>query len=284
VDAEAAAGGAGRPGPGESATVPDHLSAPGSGAGVRPDVRRAEGGFAAGLRHELRGLGLQWTVRENGRAELAGVPHWVLRAFSRRRVEIEAAIVERRVTGRTGGQVATLAARDAKEYGVRSESLAAQWHAHADALGFDARARAALLHHVTPEPAHAAKLVRAAGELLSTDGLTARMSTFTRPGAIRGWCVRLAHGAPAEKVEAPADRLLASPGVVPLDRRETMASSTGRYAVAWGATRVGTRPRRCWPPRSGRSRYRARRPSCGSCRPRPVRGTAVGGATIAYVR
>jgi conjugative relaxase-like TrwC/TraI family protein len=172
--------------------------------------------YQAALRHELRELGLAWAVRDNGLAELAGVPHRVLRAFSRRRVEIEAAMAERGSTSRAGAQAATLATRKAKDYGVRPESLAAEWHARADALGFDARARTGLLEQLPAQLPEPADLLRASAELLSPSGLTAKASTFGRPDAIRGWCVRLPQGAAVTEVEALADRLLVCPDVVTL--------------------------------------------------------------------
>ncbi len=172
--------------------------------------------YQAALRHELRELGLRWAVRDNGLAEPAGVPHRVLRAFSRRRVEIEAAMAERGSTSRAGAQAATLATRKVKDYGVRPESLAAQWHTRADALGFDAEARTRLLGQLPARLPEPADLLRASAELLSPAGLTARASTFSRPDAILGWCVQLPQGAAVAEVEALADRLLACPDVVAL--------------------------------------------------------------------
>jgi conjugative relaxase-like TrwC/TraI family protein len=172
--------------------------------------------YQAALRHELRELGLAWAVRDNGLAEPAGIPHRVLRAFSRRRVEIEAAMAERGSTSRAGAQAATLATRKAKDYGVRPESLAAEWHARADALGFDADARIRLLGRLPARLPEPADLLRASGELLSPTGLTASASTFSRPDAIRGWCVQLPQGAAVAEIEALADRLLVCPDVVVL--------------------------------------------------------------------
>jgi conjugative relaxase-like TrwC/TraI family protein len=192
--------------------------------------------YQAALRHELRELGLRWAVRDNGLAELAGVPHRVLRAFSRRRVEIEAAMAERGSTSRAGAQAATLATRKAKDYGVRPESLAAGWHARADALGFDARARTRLLGRLPARLPEPADLLRASAELLSPDGLTARASTFSRPDTIRGWCIHLPQGAAVAEVEALADRLLVCPEVVALG-----AGSSRRAEQAGGAARNARR-------------------------------------------
>jgi conjugative relaxase-like TrwC/TraI family protein len=90
--------------------------------------------YQAVLRHELRDLGLAWTLRDNGLAELAGVPAPVLRAFSRRRVEIELALQAAGQSSRPAAEIAALATRKAKDYGVDPTSLAAEWHARADAL------------------------------------------------------------------------------------------------------------------------------------------------------
>src|SRR3954453_10009703 len=51
--------------------------------------------YQAVLRSELtRTLGVEWLPTRQGIAELAGVPKPVIRAFSRRRAEIEAALAE----------------------------------------------------------------------------------------------------------------------------------------------------------------------------------------------
>lgn len=144
------------------------------------------------------------------------MPHRVLRAFSRRRVEIEQAMAEHGTSSRAGAQAATLATRKARDYGVRPESLAAEWHSRADALGFDAGARDRLLHRLPARLPEPVDLLRASAELLSPAGLTAKASTFSRPDAIRGWCIRLPQGAPVPAVEELADRLLVCPDVVAL--------------------------------------------------------------------
>jgi len=68
--------------------------------------------YEAALRTELtRELGVEWTPVRNGIAEIAGVPPAVLRAFSRRRVEIEAAMEQRGVRGARAARVAALDTR-----------------------------------------------------------------------------------------------------------------------------------------------------------------------------
>jgi conjugative relaxase-like TrwC/TraI family protein len=196
--------------------------------------------YQAGLRYELRELGLAWAVRDNGLAELAHVPHRVLRAFSRRRVEIEQAMAEHGSTSRAGAQTATLATRKAKDYGVRPESLVAEWRRRADALGFDAPALDRLLHRLPTRLPATAELVRAAAEMLSAEGLTARASTFGRAEAIRGWCVRLPQGAPVPAVEQLADRLLVCPDVVALGAPARASGSPAVGGLERNARRYST--------------------------------------------
>jgi conjugative relaxase-like TrwC/TraI family protein len=197
--------------------------------------------YQAALRHELRELGLAWAVRDNGLAELADVPHRVLRAFSRRRVEIEQAMAEHGTSSRAGAQAATLGTRKAKDYGVRPESLAADWHTRGDELGFDAGARERLLHRLPARLPVTVELVRASAELLSADGLTAMASTFGRAEAIRGWCVRLPQGAQVLAVEELADRLLVCPDVVALGApAPRVAASSAVGGAARNARRYST--------------------------------------------
>ena len=61
-----------------------------------------------------RELGVEWTPVRNGIADIAGVSPQVLRAFSRRRAEIEAELERRGATSAGGAQVAALATRRAQ--------------------------------------------------------------------------------------------------------------------------------------------------------------------------
>ncbi len=173
--------------------------------------------YQAALRHELRGLGLRFVLRENGLCELADIPRRVLRAFSRRRVEIEDELARRGESSPAAAQVVTLATRKAKDYGVAPESLAAGWHTRADTLGFDAAARARLFGRTTPAPPSREVLARAAGVLLGPDGLTERTAVFDRRDVLQAWCGQLPGGAPVQDVEHLTDRLLGDPQVLPLD-------------------------------------------------------------------
>ena len=65
-----------------------------------------------------RELGVEWEAVRNGIADVVGVEPAVRRAFSRRRVEIEAEMARRGVTSAGAAQVVTLATRRAKDYRV----------------------------------------------------------------------------------------------------------------------------------------------------------------------
>lgn len=142
----------------------------------------------------------------------------MLRGFSRRRVEIEAELARRGESSPTAAQVATLATRKAKDYRVPAESLPAQWHHRAEALGFDANFRARLLGRTAPAPPSREVLAQAATVMLGPTGLTARSPVFDRRATLRAWCVQLPGGAPVEYVERLADTLLGKPDVIPVDR------------------------------------------------------------------
>jgi conjugative relaxase domain, TrwC/TraI family len=183
--------------------------------------------YQTALRHELRALGLRFVLQENGLCELADVPRTVLRAFSRRRVEIETELTRRGESSRAAAQVATLATRKAKDYGVPAESLATEWHSRAEALGFDAAARERLLGRTTPVPPSRDVLAQAAMVMLGPGGLTARLPVFDRRDALRAWCAQLPGGAPVEYVEQLADTLLDQPEVIPVDRPDRVLLRPG---------------------------------------------------------
>ena len=67
--------------------------------------------YQSALRAELAPLGVSWSVRRNGLGELSDIPRTVLRAFSKRRVEIEAALEETGFESQRAAEVAALATR-----------------------------------------------------------------------------------------------------------------------------------------------------------------------------
>ena len=67
--------------------------------------------YQSALRAELAPLGVSWSVRRNGLGELSDIPRTVLRAFSKRRVDIEAALEETGFESQRAAEVAALATR-----------------------------------------------------------------------------------------------------------------------------------------------------------------------------
>ncbi len=74
--------------------------------------------YQSALRAELAPLGLRWQVRRNGLGELSDIPKNILRAFSKRRADIEAAMDERGVTSASSAEKAALATRARKPDGT----------------------------------------------------------------------------------------------------------------------------------------------------------------------
>jgi conjugative relaxase-like TrwC/TraI family protein len=70
--------------------------------------------YQSALRAELAPRGLAWQVGQNGLGELADIPKTILRAFSKRRVDIEAAMGERGVVSSRAAEVVALATRARK--------------------------------------------------------------------------------------------------------------------------------------------------------------------------
>src|SRR5664280_911603 len=73
--------------------------------------------YQSALRAELAPLGLAWDVRRSGLGELAGIPKSILRAFSTRRVDIEAAMETRGLDSHRTARTVTLATRSRKPDG-----------------------------------------------------------------------------------------------------------------------------------------------------------------------
>ena len=70
--------------------------------------------YRSALRAELAPLGLRWQVQRNGLSELADVPKTVLRAFSRRRADIEHAMEQRGTTSAAAAAKVALVTRERK--------------------------------------------------------------------------------------------------------------------------------------------------------------------------
>jgi len=84
--------------------------------------------YRSALRAELAPLGLAWEIRRNGLSELRDVPKAVLRAFSKRRVDIEQAMDMRGATSAAAAANAALATRERKpSSSVPSDILRGGW-------------------------------------------------------------------------------------------------------------------------------------------------------------
>ena len=79
--------------------------------------------YQSALRSELAPLGLAWHVRRNGLGELRDVPKTILRAFSKRRTDIEAAMATRGFTSSKAAEKTALATRQRKPAGATPADL-----------------------------------------------------------------------------------------------------------------------------------------------------------------
>lgn len=165
---------------------------------------------------ELRaGLSARWGVAWGpvikGSAELEAVPPVVLREFSQRRAEIEAA------TGpgasANAARRATVRTRRAKERAVDPSTLFADWAARAEALGFGRAEVEALCRPApqTQDPAHVS--AHASARELSVE-LTEHDSSFDRRQVLQALAARAETGERVETLEAHADAFLAGTAVV----------------------------------------------------------------------
>lgn len=182
--------------------------------------------YQAVLRAELtRRLGVALADVEKGIAEIDGIPREVLRAFSKRREQIERALADRGVSGTAAAQAACLATRPAKQH-EDAGILRDRWLAQATHLGFDARDVSTLLrrdHHpvaVTRETL--------AGRVLGPDGVTREAATFDRGELVREVCQHLPPGTnvTAGEILAIAGALLREDDVVPVLSNDGVAYTT----------------------------------------------------------
>ncbi|MDQ3964614.1 MAG: relaxase domain-containing protein [Actinomycetota bacterium] len=192
--------------------------------------------YQSHLRIELtRRLGVRWGPVRNGAADLEGIPREVIRAFSRRRQEVEEASGGADAAGGRRGQVAALATRKAKDYDVAPEALLPEWRERAQSLGLASDDLEAVLGQSAYREPTAAQRAEVERDLSSPDGLTAQTSTFSRREVIQGWCAAAGGGASVADVEAWADGFLRTDQVVPLD-----GDGTRRFRLSDSPIAAGT--------------------------------------------
>jgi conjugative relaxase-like TrwC/TraI family protein len=91
--------------------------------------------YQSALRAELGPLGLAWHVRRSGLGELAGIPTPILRRFSTRRADIEAAMEARGLESHRTARTATLATRTRRTSGgVVDDVLRERWREELDEI------------------------------------------------------------------------------------------------------------------------------------------------------
>ncbi|MDP1794342.1 MAG: MobF family relaxase, partial [Acidimicrobiales bacterium] len=167
--------------------------------------------YQAHLRAELtRRLGVSWRPAVKGMAELDGIPTSVLRAFSQRRVEIEARMAETGAHSRHGKQVATLATRPDKRAPETTGTLRDRWALEAAEIGVGTRDITAL-RRPGREPAPPTATRHTLDAVL-----TEHASFFDRRDALRAIAERAIDGIDVTATEMRADRYLNSEAVVEL--------------------------------------------------------------------
>lgn len=192
--------------------------------------------YQAHLRHLLtQELGVAWEPVVNGHADVAGVPRPVIDAFSKRREEITDLVAEAGLSSAKAHQAATLASRQAKDYGVDPETLQVGWRAEATAWGFSAGDIDACLGRTQPQPITPERVEAIVAHLASSGGLTERAASFDRGDVLIALATELGGDATASDLEGLAARFLGSERVTPL-----VGATTGRQrTIVWnraGAT------------------------------------------------
>lgn len=180
--------------------------------------------YKAHLRHELTArIGVEWTSVHEGTAEVAGISAEVIRAFSRRRQEIEARLDELGHHSARAAAAATLATRAAKDPAAGAETLIAGWREKAVDLGLGPAEVRDLTRRAQPRELSRDEIRAHITDMVNPRGLTAAQSTFGRREVLRAWCDRLPAGSTVLGLEELADDLLASDQVVPLTLTEQSA-------------------------------------------------------------
>jgi conjugative relaxase-like TrwC/TraI family protein len=155
-----------------------------------------------------RELGFEWEPVRNGIADVAGVSPEVRRAFSRRRVEIEAEMARRGATSAGAAQVAALATRRAKDYRVTAERLAPEWRDRAAAVGLNYTALRATTGRAQVRELGNGEVDELLSQLAGANGLTSERSSFCRRDvlqALAGGCLPVPTSGSTRRSGSPTD-------------------------------------------------------------------------------
>ncbi|MGH9151299.1 MAG: MobF family relaxase [Acidimicrobiales bacterium] len=177
---------------------------------------RAAGCIYQGVlrRRLVEHLGVRFGPVTKGYAEVVGIDRDARRAFSRRRVAIEKAMVEHGVRSKRGAQIATLDTRPDKPEAMTEEALRAAWAERADEIGLDVRR---VLGRPGPVPA-----MSGTDEHLATV-LTERNASFERRRVVEAVAESSPNGLLLEEVLDRVDGFLAG--------EQAISLPTGRWTT-----------------------------------------------------
>ena len=183
-------------------------------------------------------LGLEWGPVVKGAAELQGLPPEVLREFSQRRAQVEAAVAEReaelgrtltRAERSTWGAIAT---RERKQYGIDTHTWRDEVTARGAEHGLDratvetvvgqgqtrrAQGRLAAEGELARE-GRAVSETELAEQLTGPSGLTERTNTFDEASVLREYAAAAAQGARVDTLRGHAVRFAAREDVLGTER------------------------------------------------------------------
>lgn len=198
--------------------------------------------YRAHLRQELtERLGLSWARTAMGVIDVEGMDSVVVRAFSRRRADIEAALAEQHASSPKAAQLAALTTRPSKDLATSFESLVPHWRARAATMGWGPEQLAVVGRRgIGPSTGPSPDVLGQA--LVGRDGLTAQSSSFSRQDVVRAVCESSLSGSRVAGAEALADSLLDSKLVRPVTGQPALRSAdTVRRAdggLVWGGVDV----------------------------------------------
>ena len=187
--------------------------------------------YQAHLRAELtRRLGVEWAPVRNGSADLEGISRDVIRAFSKRRSEIEA-IVGEHTDNAAAAHTAAVMTRRAKDYSVTPGLLLGEWRERAARLGLTRRTIQKLVGRTDYHPVNRDRESAIAGALVAATGLTAQASNFGRREVMQAICAHLRSGASVDTIEELADRFLTSDLILALTPASDAGASESRFTT-----------------------------------------------------
>jgi AAA domain/TrwC relaxase len=208
---------------------------------LREWKRAASATYQAVLRHEVSSrLGWEWAEPRNNLAELKQWPTSVLRAFSRRREQIEAFLAGSEPTW-ARAQAAAIQTRQAKgaprDEAVDRAAARARLGEH-----LNARQLEALLApgHNAPAPLEARQLGGVFQRLAGEHGLTERESSFSRGDVVRELAFALGSAPDTDSLLVAAGAFLALDEVVQLDERRF--TTRGLQAAEHRVTQLAEQP------------------------------------------